>query len=80
MDGLIRKVFITAPGDPSVGIQSTTLVITDAAEGGWIFDLNVFAPEDRQPFLEDVRQQLQECFGQVLDDRVIVEFDLEVRD
>jgi hypothetical protein len=60
------EVCIYAPGDPSVGIPSTTLNI----------DLNISIDDEK--FKEYIRELLKNCFNEIYDDCVTVMFQDEI--
>jgi hypothetical protein len=60
----INKVSIYAPQDPSVGLPSIHIEI----------DLMGYETDD----LESLREILANCFGQLYDDTVYVDFDFEL--
>ena len=59
------QAIITAPGDPSVGIQSTVIVIEHLPDVDDKDDLNFFV------------DQLTQCFSAILDDKVSVDLTAE---
>jgi hypothetical protein len=78
MSDLIHKIYVQAPGDPSVGIFSQTLVIQqDGAPDGFVFDLGVLSEEDRRQERSFIRDTLRQAFGMLLEDDVRVWFDDE---
>lgn len=70
---IIEKIYISTLGDPSVGIQSSNLVVdTDGT-----LDMDVFLKEDIAEVLRCYRIQLEKCFSSILDEPVSVLFDFE---
>lgn len=56
----ITEVYITAAGDPSVGIQSESAMITG---GDFLLDLDVLDPDDRAETLREFKACLEQTFS-----------------
>ena len=72
---LIDKIYVNSAGDPDVGIFPAYITIN--MDG--TLDTDVFAEEDVQDALNHYRERIRECFSEILDDRVFVEYDFELR-
>lgn len=74
---LIHKAYITAAGQPDVGIPPTQIVVE-----GFTVDASAFGPgaegmRESSEYLEEVRALLTVFGGHVCDEGVQVEFDFE---
>lgn len=69
----IDQALIKLEGDSSVGIPSSTVMISEIG-----FDLDVFDPEDQKEELEKFREKLADAFEVAWGDRPEVLFDTEV--
>lgn len=70
---LIDAAILTLKGDPSVGIPSTSLTISEIG-----FDLNALSEEDQNDALEEFRSKLADAFEVAWGDRPQVFFDTEI--
>ena len=72
---IIKEVFLSTKGDPSVGLGSENAVLT--AQGDYLLDLCVVDEEERPDLVEGFRAKLADTFALIWGEPVIVRFDYE---
>ena len=76
MNGVLCDgAIIVSPGEPAANIPDTLIEVR-----GPLFDLGVFAAEDRSGFVETARSELEKAFAGIIDRGVTVLFDFEDED
>ena len=68
----IREALVTVAGDPSVGIASSYFKVECHIDGGLLF------PEERRTQIEVFRMRLVRAFEDILGERPVVAFDIEM--
>jgi len=75
----VVEVYISAPGDPSVGIKGCSVTIRDDS-GQDFLGLDGIADEYQVGALEDFRRGLREVFTECMGEPVHIVFDFECKD
>lgn len=75
---VVKKIIISASGDPSVGIFPASWVISSDCNDGFVIDLDCYVAEDQDTVLQDLERDLQSLFNEyIAGEPVKVYFDCE---